>query len=118
MYLKNFDDCAGRQGLSIGTPLDPPHLWLDNTLNGEFFNNKWILSVIIKIRNSEGQSESGFKSYFLVLSVTVHITYGLLVVDIILLFSAEILSSLIRMQLLYDNLCLYCMSFHRPGSCI
>ncbi len=24
VYLKNIGDCLGRQGLSIGTPLDPP----------------------------------------------------------------------------------------------
>jgi hypothetical protein len=30
VYLKNIGVCIGGQGLSIGTPLDPPLLWLDN----------------------------------------------------------------------------------------
>jgi hypothetical protein len=29
--LENIGDCVGRQGLSIGTPLDTPLWWLDNT---------------------------------------------------------------------------------------
>ncbi len=43
MYLKNLGDFVSRQGLSTGTPLDPPLLWLDWTI---------ILSLLsIKLHN-------------------------------------------------------------------
>ncbi len=36
VYLENIGDCVGRQGLSIGTPLDTPLLRLYNTLKKMF----------------------------------------------------------------------------------
>jgi hypothetical protein len=33
LYLKNIVDWLGRQGLSNGTPLEPPLLWLDSIFN-------------------------------------------------------------------------------------
>jgi hypothetical protein len=38
---KNIGDYVGRQGQSIGTPLDPSLLWLDNILQSMRILNPW-----------------------------------------------------------------------------